>query len=81
MHSIKFQSENTRDRKDQTHGDQYRSIMILHENDLKNDCRCLRGFVVDCIIIPRTYSLTENPYTKRLLEISLTPKIGVIKRY
>lgn len=81
MHSIIFQPENTKDNKQQTHGNQYRSMMILHENDLKNDCICLRGFVVDCIFIPRTYSLSENPYTRRLLEISLTPKIGVIKIY
>jgi hypothetical protein len=79
MHQIKFHTKTLKDTKFASTGF-FSSIAVLHENDLKDVRKILHAKMLDLILIPRTYSLTQNPNTKAMLELHLTP-IGQIKRY
>lgn len=80
MHLIKFEKNTTRDTKSQSFGPLLNGIVVLSENDLKNDVIKLRGYSVSLILIPKTFDLKENKHIEHLLKLSLTPS-GQIKTY
>jgi hypothetical protein len=79
MHHLKFNTKTLKDTKFATTGF-YSNVAILHENDLQNAAKVVHSKMFDLIIIPRTYSLTQNPNVKTILQLALTPN-GQIKRY
>lgn len=84
MHQIKLEQVSTRDNAMQTFATIYESMVVLHQKDIDNKLICLRGYMVDLILIPREYRYTlhkdENKELNYLLHISLSKK-GKIKFY
>lgn len=83
MHKIRI-TPKPKDLHHLSHG-LFTDIIVISEEDMKNNCECLRGLRVNLILIPKNYYTVdvmekELKNVKEIIKLSLTPK-GKIEYY